>query len=167
MAPTHANQELYSEVLAKHGPGLARVVAAYAHGAADREDLRQEFALALWKALPTHRGDSSLKTFAYRIATNLGISYLRSRRILLGERETEHKGPNPAAALEKADERARLRAAVDDLPLRLRQVVLLRLEGLRHAEIADVLGLTETNVSVRLSRAHKRLRAILQEDAVA
>ncbi|MEM9459398.1 MAG: sigma-70 family RNA polymerase sigma factor [Myxococcota bacterium] len=168
MANSQALQrQRYAEVLEAHGPGLARVVGAYARRPEDREDLRQEFALALWKALPRYGEEASLKTFAYRIATNLSISHLRRRRPAeaVGEPvgEPPDRTPSPEAALEKADEGLRLRRAIEQLPLSLRQVVTLRLENLSYAEIGKVLGLTQKNVSVRLTRARKRLRRSIEE----
>ncbi len=165
MADRHASQRrLYAEVLEAHGPGLARVVGAYAP-AEDREDLRQEFALALWTALPRYRGGASLKTFAYRIATNLSISYLRRRRPMEPIAETKDEAPSPEETLGRAGERKRLGHAIDGLSLNLRQVVLLRLEGLSYAEIGMVLGLTEKNVSVRLTRARNQLREHMEGHA--
>jgi RNA polymerase sigma-70 factor, ECF subfamily len=60
-------------------------------------------------------------------------------------------------------QRDRLRSAVQRLPLAYRQVVMLMLEDLSHAEIADVLGITESNVAVRLNRARKALKEVMEE----
>ena len=61
-----------------------------------------------------------------------------------------------------ANQRDRLRAAIQHLPLVYRQVIMLMLEDLSHAEIADVLGITESNVAVRLNRARKALKESLE-----
>ncbi|MEM7152272.1 MAG: sigma-70 family RNA polymerase sigma factor [Myxococcota bacterium] len=151
-------RERYTELLREHGRGLTQVVGSYARRAEDREDLVQDLALALWNALPNYRVEASLKVFAYRIATNLAISHLRRRRRVVPERETVDEAPSPEAALDEADRRRALRGAIDALPLSLRQVVVLRLEGLRYVEIGDVLGISEKNVSVRLTRARQHLR---------
>ncbi len=156
--PEALRRERYTQVLQAHGKGLARVAGSYAGGSPDREDLVQELALALWKALPHFRGEATLKTFAYRIATNLAISHLRRRRVHQPVLEATDDAISPEAALERADERQRLRLAIDALPLSLRQVVVLRLEDLNYAEIGGVMGITESNVSVRLTRARKQLR---------
>jgi len=67
----------------------------------------------------------------------------------------------PEAAAHDAQRRARLRAAVLRLPLVPRQVLTLTLEGLTPREIAEVLGVSENNVAVRLSRARRLLREAL------
>ena len=64
-----------AHVLAEYGPSLGRVVAAYAGSSADREDLAQEIALALVRALSRYRGESSLRTYVLRIAHNSGGRY--------------------------------------------------------------------------------------------
>lgn len=79
--------------------------------------------------------------------------------------EQPDRTPSPEAALAKADEGLRLRRAIEALPLSLRQVVTLRLESLSYAEIGKVLGLTQKNVSVRLTRARERLRQSIEEAA--
>lgn len=160
--PKALRRERYTEVLRVHGNGLARVVGSYASGSTEREDLVQELALALWEALPRFRGEATLKTFAYRVATNVAISHLRRRRIHAHLNETVDESPSAESALERSNQRHRLRLAIAGLALPLRQVVILRLEELSYAEIGGVLGITETNVSVRLTRARKQLREQLE-----
>ena len=70
--------------------------------------------------------------------------------------------PHPEQEIATAQERDRLRSAIQRLPLAYRQVVMLMLEELSHAEIAEVLGLTESNVAVRLNRARKALKEALE-----
>ena len=69
----------------------------------------------------------------------------------------------PEAEASASQERARLLSAVQSLPLMLRQVLTLSLEGLSGAEIADVLGIRENNVHVRLSRARRALQEALHK----
>jgi RNA polymerase sigma factor (sigma-70 family) len=69
--------------------------------------------------------------------------------------------PNPEEALSTEQQGQRLLDAVQRLPVNQRQVVTLMLEGLSYADIADVLGLTETNVGARLTRARQTLRQLL------
>lgn len=89
----------------------------------------------------------------------------RRRRAALEDAEAladTQPAPEPVATREQ--EAARLLEAVRRLPIGLRQAVTLRLEGMSHAEIAAVLGITENNVAVRLNRARDRLRTLMQED---
>lgn len=158
--------EQFERIVRLHGPALRRLAHAYARTAADGDDLFQEICFALWRALPSFRGESSERTFAFRIGHNRGLTH-RSRRP--AEPEELHDGyrdarPGPDALASAALERDRLLAAIRRLAEGHRQVVLLSLEGLSHAEIGEVLGITENNVAVRLSRARRELRAILRPD---
>lgn len=155
-------------VLRDFGPALARIAASYERDRAGREDLLQDIAIALIQALPRFRGESALSTFVFRVATNQAIDRIARRSpATLG---LEHASalvdpkPTPAAVYGRSERRERLLRAVQDLPLSLRQVIALILEGLSHAEVAAVLGITENNVAVRANRARARLRTVLEDD---
>ena len=158
--------DAFDRIVRAHGAALSRLAWGYAASTADHDDLLQDTLVAIWQALPKFRGEASERTFVFRIAHNRGITFAARRR----EHEplTEHMPiadprPAPDEALDRARERARLLAAVRALSEPLRQAVMMRLEGFEIAEIAQVQGVTENNVSVRLSRARERLRAILEE----
>ncbi len=152
----------YEDLLRDFGPGLSRLVSSYESQPHIREDLLQDIRLALWTALPGFRGECSLRTFVYRIAHNRGLShaYGRRRRLPEADEPDEIIDPKPdpeVSAIENAKQ-ARLLRAIRSLPLAYRQVITMTLESLTHAEIALVLGISESNVAVRLNRARILLR---------
>jgi RNA polymerase sigma factor (sigma-70 family) len=154
-------------VLRDYGASLARIARIYASRPADREDLLQEIAVALLRALPRFRGESALGTFVYRVALNRAITR-RARRApetldLDAIPEPSDPAPGPEQRQLEAQRRARLVAAVRRLPDPLGEVVALSLEGLSHGEIAAVLGLSENNVAVRALRARAQLRQWLED----
>jgi RNA polymerase sigma-70 factor (ECF subfamily) len=156
----------YDRILRDHGPALRRVAAAYEADPSRREDLFQEVCLALWQALPRFREEASERTFAFRIAHNRGLTHgWRARGSVTADLDEaeEMADPrlDPESELHEGERRDRLRDAVRRLPLTARQVVVLSLEGLSQREIGDVLGITENNVAVRLTRARKLLRQAL------
>jgi RNA polymerase sigma factor (sigma-70 family) len=161
-------EERFSRILGEHGPAISRLAFSYEMVASVREELVQEIALAIWQALPHFRGECSERTFVFRIAHNRGLSHAWKRRPAhepLDEIEDADQPidprPHPEAQAAQIHDRARLMSAIQSLPVAHRQMIVLMLEGLSHAEIAEVAGITENNVAVRLNRARKALKDAL------
>lgn len=160
----------FNRIMREYGPALSRLAFGYEKVAGAREELTQEIALAVWQALPHFRGDCSERTFVYRIAHNRGLTHVFRRQpahqpldelpVVL---EPVDPRPHPEEQVARTHQRDRLRSAIQRLPLAYRQVVMLTLEELPHAEISEVLGITESNVAVRLNRARKALKEALEE----
>jgi RNA polymerase sigma-70 factor (ECF subfamily) len=157
-------ERLFDRLLAENGAALSRLAASYTRTAADRDDLVQEIALALWRGLPYFRGECSERTFLFRIAHNRAVSYAitRRRKATVEEVEVADSAPNPEAGLVREQQGERLRGSVQRLPLLYRQVVVLMLEGMEYGEIAQVLGISESNVGARLTRARQMLRESME-----
>jgi RNA polymerase sigma factor (sigma-70 family) len=157
----------YERIFEAYGAALMRLTAGYESLPQAREDLLQEILLALWKALPHFRGECSEKTFVFRVAHNRCLTHVwRRGKQPASEIEVEDQPAperNPEAQAIEKTRRETLLAAIRTLPVNYRQVITLALEDLAPAEIAAVLGVTENNVAVRLSRARKALRSILEE----
>ncbi len=123
--------------------------------------------MAIWRALPRFRGECTERTFILRIAHNRSIAHLSQRRV--GRRfedervDVEDPAPSADVQLTQAERLERLAQAVRRLPMMYRQVITLALEGLSYKEIADVLGVAESNAGVRLNRARDQLKALLQD----
>lgn len=162
-----------ARVLAENGRALERLAASYTRSKAERDDLLQEIALALFRALPSFRGEASERTFVLRVAHNRALASL-SKRGRPAADIAEHEddvaattGKNPAVVYERKERGARLLAAARALPLPHRQVILLLLEGLSHREVAEVLGTSENNVAVRANRARAAMRVLMEEGAAS
>lgn len=155
----------FDRLVAANGPALTRLAASYTNTPSDRDDLLQEIAMALWQALPRFRGECSERTFLFRIAHNRAIAHLarsRSQPVASEEVEVHDAAPDPEAGLAREQRVERLRRAIHQLPLVYRQVITLSLEGLGYGESAEVLGISESNVGVRLTRARQLLRESLE-----
>ena len=148
-------------------PALGRLAGSYAGSTGERDDLLQEIALALWQALPRFRGECSERTFLFRIAHNRCINHIVRRRPMESLQAMELDPADDARPIElalgQAQESARLLQAVQRLPLIQRQVIVLALEDMDYQEIASVLGISETNVGVRLNRARTSLKRMMGE----
>ena len=152
--------------LDRDGAAIRRLTVGYERDGGRRQDLEQEIYLAIWQALPAFAEQCSERTFVFRIAHNRAISHVRRwrlRRTDALEEDTAVAGPgaDPEYAASQARRHAALAAAVRRLAPSLRQVMLLLLEGCSHREIADVVGISEGNVAVRVSRARKALTEAL------
>ena len=158
-------EQLFDQIAREHGAMIKRIAMAYEARPSAAEDLVQEIYFAIWRALPSFRGEASLRTFAARIATNRAITHVaRAVKLPASVELDEHivaPGDDPERDAIALDRRVKLAAAVRSLPLAYRQVAMLVLEGLTHAEIADVLGITANAVAIRLTRAKDLLRSIL------
>jgi RNA polymerase sigma-70 factor (ECF subfamily) len=155
----------FHAVVGPYRPALARLAGAYEADPERRRDLEQELLLGLWRALPAFEGRSSVRTWLYRVAHNVAITAaLRARRERMRETvsiEALEAAPAEARldeALDARDQLARLRALVARLVPLDRQVLLLHLEGLPAAEIAEVTGLKANNVSVKVHRIKNLLQ---------
>lgn len=162
-------KDRFQRVIQEHGPAITRIASSYVKTTAERDDLLQDVMLAIWKALPTFRGEASLRTFIFRIVHNRAMDHVWKRR----RRRAAHPDDalydqipstaiGPEALVAGSQTGRRLIAAVRALPLGQRQAITLHLEGLSHSEIADVLGVTENNVAVRIHRSRNSLRAALE-----
>jgi RNA polymerase sigma-70 factor (ECF subfamily) len=158
----------FTRLFAEHGPVLARLAAAYERDPRDREDLMQDIAFAIWRALPSYRGESSERTFICRIGHNRAITHrsrahARQQRLDSADLIDTIPDPkaDPSATLIAAEGHAGLLDAVRRLTPVLKETIILSLEGLSHQEIADVLGATPQTVAVRLTRARTALAKLL------
>lgn len=142
---------------------LYKVAFIYCRDPEERRDLMQEMAIQLWRAFDTYDGRAAFSTWTYRIAMNVAISHRRSegRRIrdaLPIDFALDMAAADDAFAADSAASR-QLRALIDDLDELSRALVLLYLEGFDHAEIAQTLGITPSNVGTRLNRIKTKLQA--------
>ena len=152
---------------------LTRIV-----GQAEAEDITQEVLIKVNKSLPQFRGDSSLNTWIYRIATNCAIDRLRckserqtldSERVMteedsdnISEQEScciESESPSVETGVIRKEMSQCVLEYIDRLSENYRTVLILsELEGLSNAEIADIIGISLDSVKIRLHRARQELR---------
>ena len=162
-------RERYLGLLAEYAPALRRLCYAYCEARTEADDLFQEIALALWTALTRFRGESSDRTWLYRIAHNVALTFAARRRKQVereqpveSEMAVPNAGGDQESRLADTQKLETLHLLVRELPFGDRRLVLLYLEGLSTTEIGAVTGLTRSNVTVRLSRIRQRLSDSLQ-----
>jgi RNA polymerase sigma-70 factor (ECF subfamily) len=155
---------VFERLVGEYEPALRRLAGCYEADSSAREDLFQDIALALWRAIPNFRGDSSERTWLYRIAHNVAISSAQSRRKRARREVSEEftaTRPAPEAGPHELtvdrQKRAQMIAAIRELPELDRQVISLHLEGMDYDEIEQVSGLTRSAIATRLTRIRQRL----------
>ncbi len=157
------------QLVVEHGDAVFRLAYSVVRDRALAEDVTQDTMLKAWLALPTFRGDSSIRGWIMRIAHNTAISALRSRRAFVTDPIDMPEAPvDPARLPEHRAEEAQVRSdferALDTLDDLSRSVVVLReIEGLPYDEIARLLGVPLPTVKTRLLRARRKLASALRE----
>ena len=138
-------------------------------GESEAEDLTQSVMLKVSEGLRDFRGDSSVSTWIYRIATNAALDKLRGKTVQVlsnTELESDEDDVPPAAqsaSVETTAIREEMNACIREFIERLPEIhktvmVLSELEGFKNAEIATILGISLDTVKIRLHRAREKLR---------
>jgi RNA polymerase sigma-70 factor (ECF subfamily) len=165
----------FAEIFSTHERAIYRYLLRLTENEADAEDLTQEAFVRVHRGLPGFRGDSSVKTWLYRIASNVFLDHTRSAstkrdRVTAALDETvgvagdweDEEAPRPDEVAEQSEMSACVQEHVEALPESYRTVLVMHdEEGLTAREIAEVLGCSEANAKIRLHRARERLRASL------
>lgn len=155
-------EEVISRMIRAHQTSMLRLCYAILHDRTMAEDAVQETFLKAYRSLGSFRGDAQEKTWLTRIAINVCRDMRRSAWFRLVDRRiTPEMLPEPA--VEASAEDGEVTAAVMNLPLRMREVVVLYYyQELNSTEIAEALHISHQAVSDRLGRARKRLRTVLE-----
>lgn len=151
----------FSALIDQHQAMIWRVCRLYCNHVEDREDLFQEIAIKLWQSRMSFRGDAKFTTWMYRVALNTAITSLRRRRPAVS-----YPGEVPDIAAEAVDEEAaeryeQLTSAIHLLDDTEKAIIMLYLEGLSYAEMAEALGVTENYTGVKLSRIKDKLKTLV------
>lgn len=139
---------------------LRKVACAWSGDTEERRDLQQEILMQVWRAWPTYDPQRRFSTWMYRIALNVALSWQRRnawKREFHDPWDDERLGAVPMA--EQDDHEMLLQQVLATLDPMSRALLLLYLEDHSQREMAEVLGISESNVSTRLNRLRQRLRA--------
>lgn len=158
---------LFDAWLRVHKGVLFKVVRAYAFTPEDRDDLFQDIALQVWNSIPRYRGEAAVTTWLYRIALYVAISWTRKeRKHRAGKQPLEGFAHLLTVAPHPQDPRLDwLYAHIAQLNPIDRSLMLLLLDGFSYKDMADILGISESNVGVKINRLKKRLAHQSQKEA--
>ena len=168
--PHSIRADRFVSLLDEHRKILYKIAGTYAHDASDRQDLVQETVVQLWRSFDRYDARFPFATWMYRIALNVAISWFRAETrhartfVAAGEAILEVAAA-PAESRELEEGLRVLWEAIDGLDALDRALVVLYLDGQRHETIAEVLGISSTNVGTKVNRIKARLRRDLSRPA--
>ena len=150
----------------EHRGIILRIARANAASLPDQEDLIQEISIQLWNSIPNFRGNCKASTWVYRVALNTAITWRRKEKSQREKRQDLAKNPHflkettepRNEKLEWLYEQIRHFDPID------RSLMLLHLDGQSYIEIAEILGISEKNVGVKLSRLRQPLTQKANDD---
>jgi RNA polymerase sigma-70 factor (ECF subfamily) len=153
----------FLHLIQKHQGILHKTCFMYSRDQADREDLYQEIVLQLWKSFPSFRGQAAFSTWMYRVVLNTAITMTRKPNLFTDT----GKVPVVPCVMDDPDgvseDIQTLYKAISQLNKVEKGIILLWLEERSYGEIADIMGLTVKNVSVKLVRIKARLAEIIKK----
>ncbi len=157
-------QNEFSELVQANYPIVVKVARSYSRTTTDCEDLIQEILFHVWQSFGKWDRSRKFSTWMYRIALNVAISYLRKTyrhsTVSLDDGEligSQLAAGSPPETIAQARELRRVIEQLEPLP---RALMILHLDLHSNQEISEILGISETNVSTKLSRLKKQLTQV-------
>jgi RNA polymerase sigma-70 factor, ECF subfamily len=157
---------LFKQWVNDHRALIYKVVKIYARPS-DADDLLQDILMQLWQSIPSFKQQSKPSTWIYRVALNTALAKHRKDKKHKQKRQAidmdsitanQHSRPE----VDKANAIDQLYQAIRQLPKIGSSLILMHLDGLSHGEIAEVLGITENHVGVKLHRAKQRIGELMK-----
>ncbi|WP_154640126.1 RNA polymerase sigma factor [Lewinella sp. W8] len=150
----------FVDFIQRHAGLIYKAAGLYTTSVADKEDLAQEIIFQLWKSRHTYAGKAAASTWLYRVAVNVALHHQRmeGRRRDRYPLEATTAPPHAASDEVEADRWELLRPHLATLSRLEKGILFLYLEEKSYADIADITGLSETNVGSRLNRIRQKLR---------
>jgi len=157
-------EKLFLKIIAEHIGIIHKVCNVYCNNQEEKRDMMQEITFQLWKAFPSFREQSKFTTWMYRIALNTAITNIRKskRHPLIEALTDQHQEVVDREDIPSLDEDINmLFKAIVKLNEIDKAIILLYLEKKSYAEIGEITGLSEKNVSVKLVRIKAKLKKIM------
>ena len=163
-------EEEFIKLITRHEGILQKICNIYFYQHPFREDYYQEILIRLWKAYPKFKRESAVSTWLYRVALNAAIDLVRKESIqpvykeLSAQEYSIHDSHSADNSM--TDKKEQLYQAINQLYDIEKAIIILYLEGNEYKEISAVIGISETNVGVRINRIKKQLIKLLKDGRV-
>lgn len=152
------NEKKYLNTIKEHQHLIYKIASLYTNNKEDREDLVQEISYQLWKSFASFENQSSISTWLYRVSMNTAIQFLKKEtrnRKYLNEMNSSDLSIDHDTDREASIQK--LRESIEQLNALDKGIILLYLEEKSHQEIAEIIGLTISNVGTRIQRIKQKL----------
>ena len=155
-------EQKFNQIVKENSELIKRICRYYNQNTQDQEDMYQEVLINIWRSLDKFRGESKLSTFIYRIAVNVSMSYAsksfkQSKLYVNADTENIHEIIDEPYE-DKEIQIQQLHTALNTLSIIDKALISLVLEGLTMKEIANIIGITEPNVKVKIHRIKTYLK---------
>ena len=162
-SPTSESDTRFRDWLTRYRPLLFKIVRGFADTRQDEEELFQDILVQLWQSADRFGGGCADSTWVYRVAFNTAMGWSRSvKRRQARHTEVENIDTLPAPALPDMTRIEDLYAAIRQLPAAETALIMMHLDGASYREMAAVMGLSETNIGAKLTRARGRLAELMK-----
>jgi len=155
-------QEAFQQIIEENKGIVYKIGNSYCKSEEDRKDLIQEIIFQLWKSYPTYNDQYALSTWIYRIALNTAISFYRRssvrKKTFVPFPEKVKQTKEDGKGFNWSEEVDMLYKFINELKELDRALMLLYLEEKSYQEMAEILGITKTNIATRINRIKKKLK---------
>jgi RNA polymerase sigma-70 factor (ECF subfamily) len=151
-------KQIFDDWLSQHKGIMFKIIRAYAFNQHDQDDLFQEISLQVWKSIPEFRGESNPSTWIYRVALYTATVWVRKEKTRPSTQSLTTVEHTLTVTSHPRDERSEwLYQQIGQLDPIDRSVCLLLLDGFSYKEMAEMLGISESNVGVKVHRIKQYL----------
>jgi RNA polymerase sigma-70 factor (ECF subfamily) len=160
-------EKQFERHIRQHELLIYKVCRIYTYTEADKEDLFQEIVLHTWKAYPSFNNEAKFSTWLYRVAINTAITGLRKKRVPITNYEPATLPIHESDDNSLHDEEERwqqLYHAINQLNEVEKAIVMLYMEDHSYKEMEDIIGISQGNLRVKMTRIKEKLRTLTQNN---
>ena len=153
----------FLDELDRHQGILQKICFVYSRNSLEKEDLCQEIILQLWKSYPSFKHESAFSTWMYRVALNTALSLTKKAQLFIKTEDIPDNSFDIEYSMSKSEDIKILYRAIYQLNKVEKAIILLWLEDKSYEEIAETIGMSVKNVSVRLVRIKAKIKELIKK----